>query len=81
MTVVRKRQIGHRITQPAHSLEYRRPSFGSPHPFQDAIRSVLNRHVQVRQNARLTRHHLDQLARDAGGVHVEQTQPRNPRFT
>ena len=51
-----------------------------PHARQHRVRAVLDRHVEIRHDARLGRHQLEHRRREAGRVDVEHANPRNRRL-
>ena len=71
------REIRDRPTQPAELLAQRLPPLRAPHAPEDPVRSVLDRHIDVRDDALLARDQVHQPLAQAGRIHVEEPVPRH----
>src|SRR6266566_4254454 len=70
------REVGDGAAQPGELLPQGVEPLRAPHPLEHAIGRMLDRHVDVGNDARFTGHQLHQALVDAGGVDVQEAEPR-----
>ena len=71
--------IGHRVPEFPDALANGALPFGSSHPRENDIGSVLNRHVEVRKNALFAGNDVQQPVRDSCRIEIQHPNPRNCR--
>src|SRR5207247_10612255 len=74
------REIGDRRPEPAELGAQGVLPLGAPHALEHAVARVLDRHVDVRHDARLPRHQRQQPLAEPRRVDVQQAVPRNRRL-
>ena len=73
------RDFGNGVAQSRDALADRVGALGAAHAREHGVGAVLNRHVEIREHARLARHEAQQLGRDPRGIQIEQPDPRDRR--